>query len=133
MIWAIATRAVNWLTSGVLDRALQVYAQGQSVTGEVDKEAIRASKDTAIAQIELLKLEQGNWLTRSIRPLVTIPFILYLWKLVLWDKIIGSFARWAGWDSGLFSTDPLSPMLETTMAAVLGTYFVMRSFEKRRP
>ena len=49
-----------------------------------------------IAEIEARKsanaiiiAEQGRWYTAIIRPLLALPVIIYLWKVIVWDKVLG--------------------------------------------
>jgi hypothetical protein len=44
-----------------------------------------------------------------------IPFVVYLWKLVIWDKVLG----WG-------VTDPLSSTLEYVLFAIVGFYFLTK-------
>ena len=33
--------------------------------------------------------EQGRWYTAIIRPLLAFPLVIYLWKVIVWDKVLG--------------------------------------------
>ena len=33
--------------------------------------------------------EQGRWYTAIIRPLLAFPIIIYFWKVIVWDKVLG--------------------------------------------
>jgi hypothetical protein len=55
---------------------------------------------------KIIAIEQGWWLTASIRPLLAFPVIIYFWKVIVWDKvfgwgttdpILGTVGDWAGW------------------------------------
>lgn len=65
--------------------------------------------------------EQGNWFTRSIRPLWALPFVLYTWKLVVWDKVLAAYTGG--------STDPLTGGMETLIVTVAAAYFGGRTIE----
>jgi hypothetical protein len=65
--------------------------------------------------------EQGNWVTRSVRPLFALPFILFTWKVVVWDKLL------ADWTHG--STDALDPKMWGVFMAIVIAYFGGRSAE----
>jgi hypothetical protein len=41
----------------------------------------------------LILAEQGRWYTAIIRPLLALPIIIYLWKVIVWDKVPGSRAK----------------------------------------
>ena len=84
-----------------------------------------AAKEVALAQRErevqaqIIVAEQGNWWTSLPRPLFAFAFVIYVWKLVVWDKVLG----WG-------STDGLSPELWQTFTIILTAYFGGRSIEK---
>jgi hypothetical protein len=63
--------------------------------------------------------EQGRWYTALPRPLFASAFIIYVWKVVVWDKAFG-----------LGSTDPLSAELSQWALIILTAYFGGRSIEK---
>jgi len=63
--------------------------------------------------------EQGRWYTAIVRPLLVLPFGLYVWKIVLVDVVLG-----------LGSTDPLRGDMATVMMIVIGSYFGGRTIEK---
>ena len=68
---------------------------------------------------KLLVSEQGNWMTRSIRPLWSAPFVIYTWKVVVWDVCLG----WG-------TTEALQGAMSNLMLTVAGAYFGMRGIEK---
>ena len=56
---------------------------------------------------KLLIAEQGHWYTAIIRPLFALPFIIYAWKIIVWDKILGLGVTEHGIDAnfwGVFQT-----------------------------
>ena len=63
--------------------------------------------------------EQGRWYTALPRPLFAFAFIIYVWKVVVFDKVFG-----------LGSTDPLSGDVAQWAMIVLTAYFGGRSIEK---
>lgn len=63
--------------------------------------------------------EQGRWYTALPRPLFALAFIIYAWKVVVWDKVLG-----------LGTTDPLSGDVAQWAMMVLTAYFGGRSLEK---
>lgn len=87
-----------------------------------DHERLEAEKE--IARLEahqsILIAEQGSWMTRWIRPAFAIPFIIYNFKIVVYDKVLG-----------LGSTDSLSPEFWQLQMVVFGAYFLTRALEKR--
>ena len=63
--------------------------------------------------------EQGRWYTALPRPLFASAFIIYVWKVVVWDKVLG-----------FGTTDALSGEVSQWAATVLTAYFDGRSLEK---
>lgn len=68
-------------------------------------------------QVEIA--EQGRWYTALPRPLFAFAYIIYVWKVVVWDKVFG-----------LGVTDPLSGDVSQWATIVLTAYFGGRSLEK---
>jgi hypothetical protein len=77
--------------------------------------------DIAARQVEasIIRQEQGWWVTALVRPLLALPFIVFTWKIVVWDKVLG----WG-------STDPLDPNMWSVFLTVVGAYFGGRTIEK---
>ena len=84
-----------------------------------------ASRELAVEQRErelstqVLIAEQGRWYTALPRPLFAFAFIVYVWKVVVWDIVLG-----------LGSTPPLSGQIAQWAMIVLTAYFGGRSLEK---
>jgi len=84
-----------------------------------------AARELAVEQRErelatqIVIAEQGRWYTALPRPLFALAFIIYVWKVVVWDKVLG-----------LGVTDPLSGDVAQWAMIVLTAYFGGRSLEK---
>jgi hypothetical protein len=63
--------------------------------------------------------EQGRWYTALPRPLFAFAFVIYVWKVVVWDKVLG-----------LGTTSALSGDVAQWATVVLTAYFGGRSLEK---
>jgi Protein of unknown function (DUF2793) len=63
--------------------------------------------------------EQGRWYTALPRPLFAFAFVIYVWKVVVWDRVLG-----------LGSTAALSGDVAQWAMIVLTVYFGGRSLEK---
>ena len=63
--------------------------------------------------------EQGRWYTALPRPLFAGAFIIYVWKVVVWDRVLG-----------LGTTDALTGDVAQWAMIVLAAYFGGRSMEK---
>lgn len=63
--------------------------------------------------------EQGRWYTAIIRPLLALPVVIYFWKVIVWDKVLG-----------LGTTDPITGMIADWTGTILAAYVGGRSIEK---
>jgi hypothetical protein len=68
---------------------------------------------------QVVLAEQGRWYTALPRPLFAFAFVIYAWKVVVYDKVLG----WG-------TTDPLSGDVAQWAMIVLTAYFGGRSLEK---
>lgn len=84
-----------------------------------------AARELAVEQREaevatqVVIAEQGRWYTALPRPLFAFAFVIYAWKVVVWDKVFG-----------LGTTDPLTGDMAQWAMIVLTAYFGGRSLEK---
>ncbi len=108
-------------------RALTIFDEQ---TRDASNTKDRIAADLAAKQIEsgiearkqasaIIIAEQGRWYTAIIRPLLAIPVIIYFWKVIVWDKVLG-----------LGSTDPITGMVEDWTGMILTAYVGGRSIEK---
>lgn len=113
---------LNWLSgSGI--KAIGAELRGAyeaRLRATNDHEKLEAEQNIARleAQQAILLAEQGRWLTAWVRPAIALPFVVYLWKLIIYDKVLA----WG-------STDDLSPELWQMMTVVTGAYFLARPLE----
>jgi hypothetical protein len=67
----------------------------------------------------LIMAEQGRWYTAIIRPLLALPVVVFMGKVIVWDKVLG-----------LGSTDALTGDVALWSGAIVTTYVGGRSLEK---
>ena len=98
-------------------------AKLKSIDAATEQERIKA--DVLIQQLEarqaILIAEQSSLLTRWIRPAFALPFVIFNFKVIVWDKVLG-----------LGVTDDLSPAFWQLQMVVFGAYFLTRGFEKQK-
>lgn len=119
---------MNWLFSFFTGGGLAAIADKLEKAYQAKLTAETTDKKLEIdAQIEQLKArqsvliaEQGSWLTSWIRPAIAAPFVIYLWKIIVYDKVLR-----------LGVTDNLSPEIWQMFMVIIGAYFLARPFEKR--
>lgn len=110
---------------GVVKSALEAYNKHQDtvlgkykVDGTVDVAALSGAVALEQAKAEVLKAEQGHWFTRSIRPLMAMPVVIFLWKVIVVDKIVGPALgyKWA--------TDAITGDAGVWVGLIIGGYFL---------
>lgn len=98
-------------------------AQAYMARQDAQTEQQRIEADAQIEQLKsreaVLIAEQGSWMTRMIRPLWTLPFIIYAWKVLVWDMVLG-----------MGSTPVLGEQMAKLMTVMAGAYFLTRGGER---
>ncbi len=76
----------------------------ERIAAEQRIEALRARRDVLVS---------GGWIPAAIQAAFAVPFIIYLWKLIVWDKVLG-----------LGATDGLGEYETDIGQAVIAFYFL---------
>lgn len=89
------------------------------VTSIFSEKGTEVTQQAAVTE-EVIKgekaVEQKWWFVAIIPPLFAIPYAAYVWKAILWDKVIMN---------GLTSTDPIKDAtLSWTFTMVVGYYLL---------
>lgn len=116
----------SFLTTPIINGFINAY----KAKLEAGNTSERIAADLAAKDLELqakerelstqvVLAEQGRWYTALPRPLFAFAFVIYVWKVVVWDKVLG----WG-------VTDPLSDELSQWAFLILTAYFGGRSLEK---
>ncbi|HVZ50465.1 MAG TPA: hypothetical protein VG986_00740 [Pseudolabrys sp.] len=120
----------GWLASLIGGPILNGLIAGYKAKLEAGNTSERIAADLAARELaveqrerelatQVVIAEEGRWYTALPRPLFALAFIIYVWKVVVWDKVLG-----------LGSTDPLSGDVAQWAMIVLTAYFGGRSLEK---
>lgn len=94
----------------------QILATQERLSAEANTErriALEGELAVLEARRDSILAAQSDPMERWVRIGFAVPFVLYIWKLVIWDKLLG----WG-------VTDNLSGDLWTILYIVLGGYFV---------
>jgi hypothetical protein len=67
----------------------KAYEAKLKATNNAEKIAAEVQISTLEARRDVLLKEQGNWLTRWIRPALAAPAVIFWWKIVVWDTVLG--------------------------------------------
>jgi hypothetical protein len=120
----------TWLASliggPVINGLINAYKAKLDAANTQDRIAADHAAKEIEAELEARKqasaiiiAEQGRWYTAIIRPLLALPIIIYLWKVIVWDKVLG-----------LGTTDPITGMIADWTGMILAAYVGGRSIEK---
>ena len=117
---SIFTTVLGWLTGGgiaAIGKQLN-EAYATRMRAQTDSEKLEADQNIAQLQARqsILLAEQGSWRTSWIRPMLALPIVIYINKLIIWDKVL----EWG-------TTPDLSPDLWKFLWIVVGAYFLTRS------
>lgn len=98
------------------------------VQASTDQEKMHIDGQIAEAhdRMMVLQAEAGNRINAIIRGGLAIGPMIYLNKVFVWDKVIGSFAGESCFNGkcSIFNTDALDSNLWTVVTVVLSFYFV---------
>jgi|SRR5215470_16092198 len=115
----------NLLGGPFAKAALDVYRAKLAAGNTSERITYVATRELAVEQRErevatqLVISEQGRWYTALPRPLFAFAFVIYAWKVVVWDKVLG-----------LGTTGARPEEMGQWAMIVLTAYFSGRSIEK---
>lgn len=114
---------INGITKAISDEKIALTnatTERQRIASQERINALQAKRDILIGEA---KYTRANVYMRCGAGL---PSVVVLWKLMVWDKVIGSFAGCSQALAGtckLFTTDPLDNNQWTIIMIVIGFYF----------
>jgi hypothetical protein len=116
----------TFLSAPIVNGFIEAYKAKLDAASSHDRIAADLAGQAIAAEIEarksadaLIIAEQGRWYTAVIRPLLAFPVIIFMWKVIVWDKVLG-----------LGTTDALAGDVALWSGAVVTTYVGGRSLEK---
>lgn len=117
---------LSFLSGPLLQSIVNAYKAKLEAAGKQDVLATELAVKEIEAEIsarqaakEVIIAEQGRWWTALPRPAFALAFVIYVWKVIVWDKVLG----WG-------TTDPLSGVMNEWAWIVLTAYFGGRTLEK---
>ena len=123
--WPIIGPFLKLIADGVLTWQKQkLDAQGahEIQVATVAAKSFELDQREAELNSQLLIVEQGNWFTRWVRPMMALPVVVLMCKLLIYDKALGQ------WTNG--TTDQLSDQIWWYCTTVTIAYFGGRTIEK---
>lgn len=109
---------LSWVVSGGLSGITKSLQQAYETRMRAQTDSEKLATDLKIRELEsrrdVILAAQSDRVERWVRVLFALPFVVYVNKLVLFDKVLG-----------LGTTDPLSPMLTEVFWIILGGFFLI--------
>lgn len=116
----------SFLSGPIINGAISAYKSkleagntSERIAADLAQRALAVEQRERELNTQVVLAEQGRWYTALPRPLFAFAFVVYVWKVVVWDKVLG----WG-------VTDPLSDELSQWALIILTAYFGGRSLEK---
>jgi hypothetical protein len=116
----------QFLTAPIVNGFIDAYKARLDAENSQDRTAADLAVTAIAAEIEARKsadaiiiAEQGRWYTAIVRPLLAAPVIIYLWKVIVCDKVVG-----------FGTTDPILGDVGIWCGMIVTTYVGGRSLEK---
>ncbi len=118
-MWAVISKLLGIGIPAIIDSITKEKVKLADAKTEQQKIESKERIDILERKKEIILSSQANKIGEWVRVAWALPFIIYVWKLLLWDKVLG----WG-------ITDPLSPTLDYILWTVLGGYFVLGVTDK---
>lgn len=118
-MWAVISKLLGIGIPAIIDSITKEKVKLADAKTEQQKIESKERIDILERKKEIILNSQANKIGEWVRVAWALPFIVYVWKLLLWDKVLG----WG-------ITDPLSPTLDYILWTVLGGYFVLGVTDK---
>ncbi|MEH2525879.1 MULTISPECIES: hypothetical protein [unclassified Bradyrhizobium] len=115
---------INNLTAAISNEkinARNAQTQEEKIAAEERIRTLEARRDLMIKEAGV---SRANIFVRSA---LAVPVVIVFWKLLVWDKVVGSLAGCSAappGTCGIFTTDPLDDNQWKFIAAVTGFYFL---------
>lgn len=115
---------LKWLTGGILTDITDKLAGAYEAKLRASTDEQKLQAEITIAQLEarqrVLIAEQGKWYTAWIRPALAAPVVIYTWKILVWDTVLG----WG-------VTPNPGEIVNWIVVTTIGAYFLTRPFERK--
>lgn len=125
-------KSIDGITNAISNERLA------TISAKTDEERIASQERVSALQArrDALIIAQSNPWTVRIQSFIALSAGIIIFKLLAWDKVMGSFmgcARTDAWHDvacNTFRTDPIDPTQWGVVTAVVGFYFLASVFKK---
>lgn len=111
LMWGAVLKLLGLGGGGLAGRLADAYEAKLNAANDKD----RIEAEVTIAQLEARRdvLNAGGWVTRLVQAAWAAPFVLFNFKVIVWDKMLG-----------LGVTDPLGEFERNIGMIIVGFYFL---------
>lgn len=109
---------VGKIAVDLYSKKLDAEGSTQNVVANITSREIALAQREAELNAQVVIAEQGNWVTRWVRPAWAMPYVLWTWKVVVYDIVLG-----------YGSTPELKGVVATLGITIAASYFGGRSVE----
>lgn len=113
MLAFILPLLLKWIPGGLLTPIFTYLGKRADSKNEALRIEVQREIDLRQHQRDVLVAEQGWWFTAMIRPLLALPVVIYVWKVIFWDKVLG-----------LGVTDPIDGAVGEWAGLIIGAYIL---------
>ena len=117
---------LSFVGGPVINGLIAAYRERLAATNTQDHMALDLLQAEIQAEIaaraeanKLIIAEQGHWYTAMIRPLFALPFIIFAFKIIVFDKVLH-----------LGVTDALDPKMWGVFQTIVVSYFGATAIER---
>jgi hypothetical protein len=107
-----------WLSAA--GRVARALSKAHDAAAEAKTKLAKIDAQVRIAQLEArrdaLAAGGGGWISPVVQALWAAPFVIYTWKLIVFDKVLA-----------LGATDPLGEFERWTGTIIIGFYFLKQT------
>lgn len=101
------------LGGGLGNQLRRAYQAKLDAKNDADRLAADVTIKSLEARVMAQTQGQGAWLSKAVQAAWAAPFIIFAWKVIVWDKVLG----WG-------VTDPLGP-LETDIGRIIVAFYFL--------
>ncbi len=108
----ILTGPIERITKAITDVQIakaKAATDEEKIAADERIKALQAKRDVLIA-------ESADSTNRTVRALMALPVVIWLWKFMVFDKVFGQWLHW--------KTDPLGDDMWIVVVTIIGFYFV---------
>jgi hypothetical protein len=109
---------LRWLAGGGISAIGEQINRWQEIRAKAETDSEKLEADIKIAQLQgrVEAMRSADRIVLYVQAIWAAPFIIYNWKLIVWDKVLGA------WTEG--RTDTLPVELWTLQGVIVGFFFL---------